>query len=194
MYDSDHPNTLPEFALPVIFALLILMVALVADGAQPPAAARDAAQPNPSAMNDAERAFSESLANVMLTGRFTTDGKNSNPEPERYGIISATKVRDNNWLILARISYGRRGVRPPAIPIPVKIDWAGDTPVLSLTDLTIPGFGTFTSRVMFYGDRYAGTWQHGEKGGHLFGTIAAATEEPEDETAPQSAPSEPPQP
>jgi hypothetical protein len=42
---------------------------------------------------------------------------------------------------------------------------------MSLTDLTIPGVGTFTSRVMFYGDRYAGTWQHGDHGGLFWGTI-----------------------
>jgi len=27
---------------------------------------------------------------------------------------------------------------------------------------------------MFYGNRYAGTWDHGEYGGMMYGTIAAA--------------------
>jgi len=31
--------------------------------------------------------------------------------------------------------------------------------------------GTFTSRVMIYGDRYAGTWQHDKFGGHMWGKI-----------------------
>jgi hypothetical protein len=32
--------------------------------------------------------------------------------------------------------------------------------------------GTFTARVFFYGDRYAGTWEHaGRGGGHMFGRI-----------------------
>ena len=57
------------------------------------------------------------------------------------------------------------------VPIPIKVYWADDTPVMSLTDLTIPGVGTFTARVMFHGDRYAGTWQHGEVGGHMWGLV-----------------------
>jgi len=130
-------------------------------------------------MNERERKFSESMANVVLTGRFTTDGQNGTPEPERYHIVSATKLAGDNWVIVARISYGKRDVQPPPVPIPVKVRWAGDTPVLSLTDLTIPGFGTFTSRVLFYENRYAGTWQHGDKGGNLFGTISKADEDDE---------------
>ena len=31
--------------------------------------------------------------------------------------------------------------------------------------------GNFTSRVMFFEDRYAGTWQHNQIGGHMFGMI-----------------------
>ena len=119
-------------------------------------------------MTDAERAFAETLTGAALTGRFTVDGQTDAPKEERYEIAAATKAGPEDWVIVARIKYGPNDVR---VPVPVKVHWAGDTPVLSLTDLTIPGMGTFTSRVMFYGDRYAGTWQHGEKGGHLFGSI-----------------------
>jgi hypothetical protein len=49
--------------------------------------------------------------------------------------------------------------------------WAGDTPIIEMTDVTIPRLGTFSARVFFYGDRYAGTWQHGQYGGHMFGRI-----------------------
>jgi hypothetical protein len=124
-------------------------------------------------MNDLERVFTERMTNVVLTGRFTTDGKNNESEPEKYHIVKATKTGKDRWLILAKISYGNKA-EVPAIPIPVQIQWAGDTAVLSLTDLAIPGFGTFTSRVMFYEDRYSGTWQHGDVGGHLFGTLSKA--------------------
>jgi hypothetical protein len=46
-----------------------------------------------------------------------------------------------------------------------------------MTDTSLPAMGTFTVRVLFYGDRYAGTWQHGAVGGHMSGRIekAAAT-------------------
>ena len=40
--------------------------------------------------------------------------------------------------------------------LPVK--FAGDTPVISLTNFTVPGFGSFTARVVIYNGAYAGTW------------------------------------
>ena len=44
--------------------------------------------------------------------------------------------------------------------------------MVMLTDYSVPALGTFTARVLFYDDRYAGTWQHGQEvGGHLFGRI-----------------------
>ena len=56
---------------------------------------------------------------------------------------------------------------------PVK--FAGDTPVISLTNYTVPGFGAFTARVVIYDDVYAGTWasaKPGSKhGGTMFGKI-----------------------
>lgn len=127
-------------------------------------------------LTPAEQAFEAQLRDVVLTGYFTTDGEAQKTQPEKYQIVSAQRVNKTDWLIHARISYGNPNAdKLPAIPIPVKVYWADDTPVLSLTNLTIPGMGTFTSRVMFFEGRYAGTWQHGEKGGHLFGTISKAS-------------------
>lgn len=110
------------------------------------------------------------LTGVKLVGRFTVTGKeNGSPRPEEYTISRATKLPEGDtWLIQARIKYGDKDV---SVPVPVEIKWAGDTPVITLTNLTLPGLGTFTSRVVIYEGRYAGTWQHGDVGGHLFGTI-----------------------
>jgi hypothetical protein len=80
-------------------------------------------------------------------------------------------------VFLARIKYGKNDVK---IPITLQVLWAGDTPMISMTDITIPGMGTFTARVMFHGDRYAGTWQHGKVGGHMWGMIDKS-EKPKDE-------------
>jgi hypothetical protein len=63
------------------------------------------------------------------------------------------------------------------LPIVVTMVWAGDTPMITLTDFTIPSMGTFTARVFFYGDRYSGTWQHGAVGGHMFGNIEKQSSE-----------------
>jgi hypothetical protein len=40
-----------------------------------------------------------------------------------------------------------------------------------LDNVAIPGLGTFDARVIIDGNRYAGTWTHGEVGGHMFGKI-----------------------
>jgi hypothetical protein len=91
------------------------------------------------------------------------------PKEEEYTITSALKLPEPDlWLLKARIKYGETD---KVVPIPLEIKWAGDTPIITLTNLAIPGLGTFTSRVIIYEGRYAGTWQHGDVGGHLFGRI-----------------------
>lgn len=169
MYEElDRLNPRPTFAAAVILALFGLLITHSSGAASP---ADDGQPASGVEMNDRERVFSEKMTNVVLTGHFTTEGRSGESEPEKYHIVKATKTGKDQWLIMAKISYGNQA-EVPAIPIPVKVYWAGDTPVLSLTDLKIPGFGTFTSRVMFFEDRYAGTWQHGITGGHIYGTIS----------------------
>ena len=57
------------------------------------------------------------------------------------------------------------------VPVPVQVKWAGNTPVITVEKVAIPGLGTFSARVLLDGVRYAGTWSHDDKGGHLFGVI-----------------------
>ena len=78
------------------------------------------------------------------------------------------KVGGDEWRFNARMVYGKVDV---TLPVNVTMLWAGDTPMITMTDVTIPTMGTFTARVFFYGDRYAGSWQHGQFGGHMFGLI-----------------------
>jgi hypothetical protein len=119
------------------------------------------------------------LTNVKLSGQFTVTGReNREPKPEEYTITSAMKLPDGDlWLLKARIKYGDKDM---TVPIPLEIKWAGDTPVITLTSLGIPGLGTFTSRVVIYDNRYAGTWQHGNVGGNLFGRIEKVKDEKAD--------------
>ena len=149
--------------LPVVLICGLLSPLLAAD---PPKDTKPA-KPDQAAL---EQAFSEKLSGAALVGTFTTDGKEGN-KPDRYSIVSAKKVKDNDWVVTATMKLKQNEIN---IPIPIKVYWADDTPVMSLTDLTIPGMGTFTSRVMFYGDRYAGTWQHGDHGGTFCGVIERA--------------------
>jgi len=119
-----------------------------------------------------EKEFAESLSGAVLVGTYSVTGRengaNDAPKTERYTISKVTKLKDDLWLFQARIQYGKTDLD---VPITLEIKWAGDTPVITMTDMTIPALGTFTSRVMFYRGRYAGTWQHDKVGGHLWGTI-----------------------
>jgi hypothetical protein len=126
-------------------------------------------------LNEKEQAFVELLSGSALVGQFTVDSReNGQKKSERYGINRVVKVNDDDWIIEAQITYGDTDV---PLPVPVKVHWADDTPVLSVTNLELPLIGgNFTSRVMFYGDRYAGTWQHNQIGGHMFGKIEQADE------------------
>ncbi len=130
-------------------------------------------------LNEQEAAFVDLLTNADLVGTFTFDGREGNGHAERYLIQSVSKREGNQWTVEATIQYGDFNV---PIPVPVEVDWAGDTPVLSVTDLSLPLLGEgFTSRVMFYGDRYAGTWQHGEVGGHMYGRVEPHADASEDD-------------
>ncbi len=140
-----------------LLTLSLLLFTVPAFAADPPA--RDLAA--------LEKAFAESLTNTSLVGTFSIAGREG-AKAERYDVTKAEKIEGDNWIITARIKYGDKDV---AFPVPVKVYWADDTPVISLTNMTIPGLGTFTSRVMFYGDRYAGTWQHDKVGGHMWGVL-----------------------
>lgn len=118
----------------------------------------------------------EMLTGAKLTGRFTVIGKEQDDLPkEEYTILSATKAEEGDgWLLKARIKYGDKDA---VFPVPVFVLWAGKTPVITLDKITIPGLGTFSSRVVLHDGKYAGTWQHDDVGGHLFGTIEKVKDE-----------------
>ena len=112
------------------------------------------------------------LTDITFRGHFTTDkegSKNELPKQDEYTITSATHVSGDYWLLTSRIQYRDIDV---TLPVPVMIRWAGTTPVLTLEEVTLPGMGTFSSRVLIHKNRYTGTWQHDGVGGHLFGTLS----------------------
>ena len=90
-------------------------------------------------------------------------------------------------MFTVRIKYGKLDTK---LPVTVPLLWAGETPMVSLTDASIPGLGEgFSARVLFHDDRYAGTWQHGKVGGHMFGRIEKAKPKAaSDESAQPAAP------
>lgn len=124
---------------------------------------------DPASLSEREQAFVERMQEVALVGAFTTDGRDGRaPSDDRYEIDSVEKVGDDLWRFNARMNCcGVDG----AIPVVVPLRWVGDTPMIMMTDTSLPGVGTFTVRLFFYDERYAGTWQHGESGGLMYGRI-----------------------
>jgi hypothetical protein len=169
--DYVRSHAMKSYPFAVLFAIAYLFVA-----PHPAAQGDDKTQP---ASRSAEKSldknalyerFAQTLSNVKLVGNYTVLGKSSESLPkEEYTISSATKLDEGDyWLFRTRIKYGENDV---AVPLALEVKWAGDTPVITLSDLTIPELGTFTARVIIYNNKYAGTWTHGKVGGHLFGTI-----------------------
>src|SRR5258708_17044229 len=133
------------------------------------AVAQDAAPPTLE-LNAAEKQFQEALHNVTLVGYFT-QGDSAELHDDKCVIERVTKVKEDTWKFEARIQYNKKDFKV-AMPLPVK--FAGDTPVISLTNYAVPGFGSFTARVVMYNGAYAGTWGSAGKDGHggkLFGKI-----------------------
>ena len=134
----------------------------------------------PDSLEERERQFVERMQNVVLVGHFTVAGSDTgNRHPERYEINSITKLDGNRWRFNTRMTYADVDL---TLPVVVPIEWAGDTPMISITNFDIPGVGEdFSTRLVFYEDRYAGTWDHGKVGGLMFGEIEPLPESDESE-------------
>ena len=124
-----------------------------------------------------EKKFRDTLYQSTFSGRWSViqDGKMGPPLEDKYTIGGVSKVGGDVWLVHARIQYGKIDT---TVPIPVQVKWAGDTPVISITDLAIPGVGTYTARVVVHGKLYTGTWSGGSHGGVMSGMIEAQPAQP----------------
>ena len=113
--------------------------------------------------------FSDLLSNSVLEGWFTDSNQpEAPPSQDRYTLGAVEKQEDGRWKFESKIEYGGRSF---SVPLLLNVVWAGDTPVITLDNLVIPMAGTFTARVLFQGEGYAGTWEGGGHGGQLMGRI-----------------------
>ena len=158
----------------VLLALLCLYVPSVAS----------AQEKVDAAMKARFEKFEKLLTGAKFKGSFTLDDKPLNDlHEEEYDIEKVEKMPEPDlWSIKARIKYGNKDF---TVPVPLYVKWAGETPVMTMDKITLPGFGTFSARVVLHVDKYAGTWQHDDKGGHLFGRIILA--KPSDASAKPTA-------
>jgi len=117
---------------------------------------------------DLEKKFQDALSGATLVGNSTRLNKPGVSAEERYAIEKVSKMSCDLWLFQTRLRFGSHDL---PLPLPITVKWAGDTPVITLTDFTIPGLGTYTARVLIYRDQYAGTWSGKNEGGQMFGRI-----------------------
>jgi hypothetical protein len=141
----------------MIFLLLTLVYGQTADT-------------NRIALTPLETKFRNTLSNCVLNGRWCTtkNGQMTEEYQEKYTIQGVSKSGKDQWLIYARIPFAGKNL---TAPVPVKLRWAGDTPMITLDKVSVPGLGTYSARVLIYDNTYAGTWFGKNEGGMLHGII-----------------------
>jgi hypothetical protein len=147
-------------------ALLLAVSPLSAQAPAPAASAPTQAE--------LEAEFTKTLSPATFVGTWNgiKDGAITPAREEKYHIVSVTKSEGDNWIINAKMTYKQQEI---VLPIPVKVKWAGDTAVIVVDKLGIPGGGTYDARVLVYKGTYAGTWSGGQRGGLLSGIIESGT-------------------
>jgi hypothetical protein len=148
----------------------------------PPSTAPAASAPAIPSQEVLEKRFADMLDNAVLRGTFAMTGAEglkgkaplSTPRIERYAIDSAVKREGDRWTITARVQFMEKDVR---LPVPVRVVWACDTPVIALDKINLPMLGTYSARVVLHEGFYAGTWSGPNYGGVLSGQIIKAEDE-----------------
>src|SRR5271170_6577929 len=106
----------------------------------------------PVEMNAAEKQFQESMTNVTMSGFFTV-GDDPATHEDKYTIGHITKIAEDLWNWEASIKYNNREFKA-TVKVPVK--WAGDTPVITLSNYLIQGQGVYSARILLFQGQYAG--------------------------------------
>lgn len=123
-----------------------------------------------------ERQFKEAMTDVVLEGTWRMargkdlDGRGplSPPKTDRYTVKVVKKIQGDQWIIGARVQYMDKDVM---LPVPVRVIWADDTPVITLDPMDLPGLGRYSARVMIHRGYYSGIWHGTDYGGVLSGRI-----------------------
>jgi hypothetical protein len=111
---------------------------------------------------DLEAKFKAAMDGTTLQGNMKGVNKDTMSQGEKFVIEKITKLMGDTWLFQMRFQYGDHDV---PVPVPIRVTWTGDTPVLTLTDVPIPGHGSYT-------EQYAGMWRSQKgNGGQVFGKI-----------------------
>lgn len=161
---------------------LIAGVALFARWPNPadprPAAARAEAEnrPPPADRAERERQLAENLSGTTLIGFM---GRNHKGRIEAVAADAGYRLGkvEKNPAGLWRFDYFMPGTDTLFDMPPVAVEWAGEIPVIVITEIAIPGkAGTFSARILIDGDQYSGTWSDGKSRGCMFGAIVRERE------------------
>ena len=178
------PSIRPLFALVVALTAVATPVWVQAQAASDRAPERPAAaatstnataalRPLPS---DPEERFKYLFTKATLSGRWAAlRGGQLGEERtgDKYSIVGVAKGTGDNWIVQAKMKYGGQDI---VMPVPVQMRFVGDTAILEVNNLAIPGGGTYTARLMIFERTYSGTWKDQRGGGMLYGTITNETE------------------
>jgi len=174
-------KTIPLFLIVVV--LVVFGPAALAQESKPAAATDKPKEPASKTVSEKpklgpeelETKFKTTLTKATMSGRWCSikDGQLGPEKEDKYTIVGVNKVGGDLWIIHARIQYGKKDI---TAPIPVQVKWAGDTPVLVVDDVAVPGGGKYSARVLIYDNTYAGTWTGGDHGGLMNGVITQQKE------------------
>lgn len=161
--------------------ILLAGVCSLVLGGMAAAQEKAASTPAPS-QEELDKKFAETMSGATLVGNFTVVGLQSDKplKEDRYTLGKVKKLQGDLWSFEARIQYGDHDV---TLPLALPVKWAGDTPVISVSNVAFPGLGTYSARVVVDHGWYAGTWYGGTHGGHLFGRITRDKDKDADKPA-----------
>lgn len=138
-----------------------------------------------------EDRFVKTMTNATMSGRWCLikDGELTPEKEDKYTIVSVKKNDNGFWTVNSRIEYGGFNM---VVPVPLRVEWADDTPVMVVNNMGIPGGNKYSARVLVYENSYAGTWSGPGLQGLLNGMITHEPEEekPETEVKAKATPTE----
>ena len=121
---------------------------------------------------DLEKSFEKTMTNAVLSGSYNVTGSDKPPGHDKYTLGSVTRKEGTAevWIIVSNIQYGGKSL---AIPLEIPVKWAGDTAIITVDNMGLPGMGKYTARVMIFHDQYTGIWgsADGSHGGQMWGKI-----------------------
>jgi hypothetical protein len=122
----------------------------------------------PAEQAELDKEFQAFMSGATLKGFYTgvRAGAIAGQAPDEYQLGEVKKV-DGKWIFEYSDAAGNTHKLPP-----ISVSWVDGMPLITLSDIKLKGMpGKFAAKILIDDDQYAGTWNDGQSGGHMFGTI-----------------------